>query len=39
MRPTRDGNFGMDVDPHGSTNDVDDGPTEDVDPHGSTSPN
>jgi hypothetical protein len=38
VRPTRDGNFGMDVDPCGSTDDVDDRPTEDVDPRRSTSP-
>jgi hypothetical protein len=28
----------MDVDPRGSTDNVDDGPTEDIDPRGSTSP-
>jgi hypothetical protein len=38
VRPTCDGNFGMDVDPRGSTDDVNDRPTEDVDPRRSTSP-
>jgi hypothetical protein len=37
-RPTRDGNFGTNVDPRGSTNYVNDGPTEDVNPCGSTLP-